>query len=808
MAGSAPPPTYFGPSGMEDVSGSSGSSGGGDSILNATIRFDTIDAITTLYASKLMEGYTLAENGEVCFRCHMPLMQRGEQEEEDKYAYRGLASTLLDLDESTSIVSGPKRICVVCHEEWESADSFEQKLVVFSAMQAAQTQLEGEDDDENEDSSREDVSSRCGDKYSHGVSVPRQSTTLNDDGETNNVGDDYYTDISNRMDRVKFNIPALSEIVVGDDDSPLETEDLIIASSQEKNEDDDDEGDDDDDDDGDAMMNIEVTLRTRCKCCALDLPISESLQYYPHGAAECSFCSAADGDSFDLSVIQANLDMLDVKEELLMGADDRSAERETKEDESSIIIAAGEEDDDDSRIMSPIMETDGAEVKLMTDWNDGDQVVPSAGYDDCSQTKDATHRIAQEEREDIETNGVTVQSDESNNSSMSADESIVDMQPQQHVNDSIPAVSYMANPPRDKEHFVKGLIATFLQQNLFGQSGPSLNGDNGGKANTMCSDYEKDQNVLKTDPSMPDDVGSKRNRNSHSKRWMKTATFTRDPPTNGELDPPTTDAISSGEDMRQVSSSSRGMDPPESAEDMLDSRDTSSSPANSTSIDTRDSFMKRWFPGKSSLTKLKNDTLPETKVPLRHESTIHSDATKRVDRSYSSNDTVNDAHPPTFKFHAKKQYDKPIQGDGEPILSEDDVRGQLALLKFQFSRKATMGKEMIKSSILPTTTKSLHLQTDNNEHRTMSSNGTTAPCSKQQLLPLSPTAAARHQRIKAENNEHRTTNSSSTTAPCSKQQLLPLSPTAAARHKRIKEDLIASRKAMSLNPPSSLVSIE
>jgi hypothetical protein len=638
-------------------------------------------------------------------------------------------------------------------------------------MQAAQTQLEGEDDDENEDSSREDVSSRCGDKYSHGVSVPRQSTTLNDDGETNNVGDDYYTDISNRMDRVKFNIPALSEIVVGDDDSPLETEDLIIASSQEKNEDDDDEGDDDDDDDGDAMMNIEVTLRTRCKCCALDLPISESLQYYPHGAAECSFCSAADGDSFDLSVIQANLDMLDVKEELLMGADDRSAERETKEDESSIIIAAGEEDDDDSRIMSPIMETDGAEVKLMTDWNDGDQVVPSAGYDDCSQTKDATHRIAQEEREDIETNGVTVQSDESNNSSMSADESIVDMQPQQHVNDSIPAVSYMANPPRDKEHFVKGLIATFLQQNLFGQSGPSLNGDNGGKTNTMCSDYEnQDQNKLKTDPSMSDDVGSKRNRNSHIKRRMKTTTFTRDPPTNGALDPPTTDAISSGEDMRQVNSSSRGMDPPESAEDMLDSRDTSSSPANSTSIDTRDSFMKRWFPGKSSLTKLKNDTLPETKVPLRHESTIHSDATKRVDRSYSSNDTVNDAHPPTFKFHAKKQYDKPIQGDGEPTLSEDDVRGQLALLKFQFSRKATMGKEMIKSSILPTTTKSSHLQADNNEHRTTSSNGTTAPCSKQQLMPLSPTAAA--------------------------------------RHKRIKEDLIASRKAMSLNPPSSLVSIE
>jgi len=297
--------------------------------------------------------------------------------------------------------------------------------------------------------------------------------------------------------------------------------------------------------------------------------------------------------------------------------------------------------------------------------------------------------------------------------------------------------------------------------------------------------------------------------------------------------------------MRQVSSSSRGIDPPESAEDMLDSRDVSSSPANTTSIEMRDSVMNRWFPGKSSLPKPMNDTLPETKVPLRRENTPHKDATMRVDRRCSSNDTVNGAPPPAFKFHAKKQCDKPIRGDGEPILSEDDVRGQLALLKFQFSRKATIGKEMTKSSILPTTTSS-HRQTDNNDHRTTISSITTAPCSKQQLLPLSPTVAARHQRTKAENNgrrttsscsttapcieqqlmplsptavarhqritaennEHRTTSSSSTTAPCSEQQLMPLSPTAAARHKRIKEDLIARRKAMSLNPPSSLVSIE
>jgi hypothetical protein len=872
-----------------------------------SLRFDTIDAITTLYASKLMEGYTLTDNGELCFRCHMPLMQRDppppphhhhqqRQHPHQQHQQSCPSSTLLLLNNSNSNSSGPKRICVVCQEEWGSVDSFEQKLVVFSAMQAAQLEEEEEeedgitattvgnnnnDDDNNNKKHGKDDTTRgeCCPNVNIAYQSSRRSTL--DDRETNHggVGGDMRV-------RDKYTIPPppklKNDATSGndndnndddDDDITLVMDDLNITSCQ-------GEEDGDDDDSSEARMNIEITLRTRCKSCAMDLPISddnhqlyynnmiissneeESLLYYPHGGGggvtECSFCRVAQAaklgefssadetattttthhhafdtvesvstvDNFDLLLIQANLDKINVKEEeelLLMDAEDKSVEEgggRTKEDESSIKIVDGDVPND-YRMMEPIMETDGAEVRLMTDWNYRDHQV------DCPrEEEEALHKTAQEEREDTESNhGGEVQRDESNQVVViTTEEELADMQPQNIINDSSSHMinDFLSNPPLDKTIVVKGLIAKFLQQNLYGHSGPSsLNEDQIDKTtNTMSSDdgCPGQKNKVKSDPSISDNFGSQGNQklNVRMRTTTMTSTFTRDPPTT-ELDPPATNAMTSHEeDVEQVrhvrnlehEQSSRGMDPPETDVVTLDSRDTKSSQHNTTSTDVKDN-VERWFRGdkrSSLLRQNNNNTVSIRKVSIRRENEppANNNATKRFDRKHTSNVKMTDAAtPPTSKFHAKSIRNVPtLREDGEPFMSEDDIRGRLAQIEFQFSRKDTIDKVRMPKASLPTPLlPHSHVQ-DNIENP--------GPSISKQRLPLSPTAEARHRRINTIEKLRMPKASDNIENPGSSisKQRLPLSPTAEARHRRIKEDLLARKKALSLHPQSSLVSIE
>ena len=426
------------------------------------------------------------------------------------------------------------------------------------------------------------------------------------------------------------------------------------------------------------------------------------------------------------------------------------------------------------------METDGAEVRLMTDWNYRDHQV------DCPrEEEEALHKTAQEEREDTESNhGGEVQRDESNQVVViTTEEELADMQPQNIINDSSSHMinDFLSNPPLDKTIVVKGLIAKFLQQNLYGHSGPSsLNEDQIDKTtNTMSSDdgCPGQKNKVKSDPSISDNFGSQGNQklNVRTRTTTMTSTFTRDPPTT-ELDPPATNAMTSHEeDMEQGrhvrnlehKPSSRGMDPPETDVGTLDSRDMKSSQHNTTSIDARDN-VERWFRGdnKSSLNKQNNtNTVSVRKVSIRRENEPPANnATERFDRNHTSNSRMtDDATPPTSKFHAKSIRNVPIlREDGEPFMSEDDIRGRLAQIEFQFSRKDTIDKVRIPKASLPTSSLSHSHVQDNIENP----------------------------------------------GPSISKQRLPLSPTAEARHRRIKEDLLARKKALSLHPQSSLVSIE
>ena len=851
MADSAPHPMFLGASGsMENAT--SGISGIGHQNNNnndttrvvdhETLRFDTIDAITTLYASKLMDGYSLTDNGEVCFRCHMPLMQREQQRHRDSPSL--LLPPIDESSASITTISGPKRICVVCHEEWGSADSFEQKLVVFSALQAAQlegdddgttttttTSTPGDDDDDDDDNRRRNATRNGASCRS--TSVTRRSNTAVNDSGTNQLG---HITTNNKI-RDKYTIPPSMNDALIDDDITLVMDDLNISPCKDDNDNYDHDGDDNDDGGGGggggAKMNIEVTLRTRCKSCAMDLPISdqlyniskeESLLYYPRGATECPFCcvvhvaklgesstivesesefeleskseSESNDDNFDLLLIQANLDKMDVKEDevLHLDADDKSVDGESKQEhETSVVINEAEEVYyDDYKMMEPIMEADGAEVRLMMDWkyNRDHAVLPSAEiHDACTQKENVSYSAAQKERGETESVGMEAKDPDD---TIQAYEEIADMQPQ-NIHDAYPTTNQLPDPPLDKTKVVKGLIANFLQQNLLGQSN-----DDGQQVQWKVQ-------------------------GESNARTRTTPAFTRDPPTT-ELDPPaTTDAIISShveqarhvrqvekeqtactasrarhvrhvENEQNVCIVSRGMDPPETDIVTIDSRDVSPTqqPSNTKStLEMRESIVERWFPSKNKFALLKptNDdtTHPVCKIPIQPENESPTTATKRVNRKHFNIDRVMGVTLAS-KFHAKKKCNMPIRNDGEPCMSEDDVRDRLAQLQFQFTRKDTIGKE----SFLPISS-------------------TTAIVTTIASLPSSSLHLHKDNNINDDDDEHSPAPISSSSSISSKQRL-PLSPTAAARHRRIKEDLIArKKKAMSLHHPpiqSSLVSIE
>lgn len=80
-------------------------------------------------ACKLMDGYKLMGNGEVCLRCTMPLMVESDNNDKNRCPNTG--------------------VCVVCQEDCTNFEEFERKLVDFSAMHAKLTADEDEDDEHN-----------------------------------------------------------------------------------------------------------------------------------------------------------------------------------------------------------------------------------------------------------------------------------------------------------------------------------------------------------------------------------------------------------------------------------------------------------------------------------------------------------------------------------------------------------------------------------------------------------------------------------------------------------------------------------
>ena len=195
-------------------------------------------------ASKLMEGYKLKGNGEVCFRCRMPLMlrnqhQQQQEEEESRHDIEEVSG-----EENNKTNGG--EVCVVCNEECVSVRDFERKIVMFSELHCAKLKI---------DESQE------------------------------NEGDE-----ENGRDETVEQLPQNDINIVTEEDFLTLMDDVKIISDQ--------------DGDGIAVDNIETAFRRRCKTCAMDIPINDDIQYdaggevtafaheIPYGD-ECQFCHVA-----------------------------------------------------------------------------------------------------------------------------------------------------------------------------------------------------------------------------------------------------------------------------------------------------------------------------------------------------------------------------------------------------------------------------------------------------------------------------------------------------------------------------------
>ena len=199
-------------------------------------------------------------NGEVCLRCRIPLMVDNENRN-DNYN-----------DDNCGREPKGTGICVVCQEECVSAAEFERKLVMFSAMQA---QLTVEDDDnevadDHDDNSKAHTNNHVKHGAKRGYDVEKSIRLSDDVGDKN---DESLKKATADEGGVTYMSKLWNSETDGDDNDTLVMDDLLVLSNR----------------DEDALMNIEVTLRQRCKSCGMDI---ENLRIV-NDCFYCPYCHVA-----------------------------------------------------------------------------------------------------------------------------------------------------------------------------------------------------------------------------------------------------------------------------------------------------------------------------------------------------------------------------------------------------------------------------------------------------------------------------------------------------------------------------------
>ncbi|KAL3808394.1 hypothetical protein ACHAXA_000208 [Cyclostephanos tholiformis] len=299
-----------------------------------------------MIACKLVEGYTLMGNGEVCLRCNMPLMIDGRNRDDNV--------------EHDDFGGGPKRrggMCVVCDEECASRNEFERKLVMFSAIQA---RLAVDDDDYEFGDNHDEGINACANE--HLQDEARRGYHLERSAHLRAHVDDVNKN-SAKMDTADKNdfiyMPELRKSGTDDDDSnTLLMDDLNVLPYQ----------------DDDALMNIEVSLRRRCKSCGMDIEDSTISNNF-----WCPYCHVApklDSESeisspsvFDSSMLgsfsqEANVDYLNIG--LALDVENHDVEVE-------ISSAKGTLDDmrTEDKVQGRLMQTNGKIMMDRSNYRDG-----------------------------------------------------------------------------------------------------------------------------------------------------------------------------------------------------------------------------------------------------------------------------------------------------------------------------------------------------------------------------------------------------------------------------------------------------
>jgi hypothetical protein len=251
-------------------------------------------------ARKLIEGYELMGNGEVCLRCRMPLMIHGDggggRRDDDHHR-------VVDSDYLGTGAGRTTGVCVVCDEECASRIDFERRLVVFSAMQARQSSIDDDLDDDLGDDIGDDMDGRDigrdgrdartinsnanGDRARDGTTrggwsdmksartCARADDDHGDDGDNGDNGDNgdvrAVVDEGGLVYTTKHRGSGTVDDDDADDDNAPLMDDLNVLSCHRN-------------DDG-ASMNIEVSLRLRCKSCGMDVEDTTI-----PSAFSCSYC--------------------------------------------------------------------------------------------------------------------------------------------------------------------------------------------------------------------------------------------------------------------------------------------------------------------------------------------------------------------------------------------------------------------------------------------------------------------------------------------------------------------------------------
>ena len=332
-------------------------------------------------ACKLMEGYTLMGNGEVCLRCRMPLMVDGKNRDDNS-----------DYDNC-----GRKRkkkkttgICVVCDEECASAAEFERKLVMFSAMHA---KLMVDDDDDNADEDQDDGSKdRTNDHVQHNMrraySVEKSVRSCDYSDDENSVSyenEDSYEEAIVDEDGAIDAIELWNSETDGDDNNAPLIEDYDVLPYQGE----------------DTSMNIEVALRRRCKFCAMDIDESTRCTYCYvspklDSVDEIGSPSVSDFSMLDNFLQEENLDLFIIGSTLERNEQEDAVEHSPKEGSRDDIRKEG-------KLQVKTNENTSNETVMMNTCNNNDGAAThsenSSSREDINQQRSP---VDEEEREVIE----------------------------------------------------------------------------------------------------------------------------------------------------------------------------------------------------------------------------------------------------------------------------------------------------------------------------------------------------------------------------------------------------------------------